>query len=434
MTPTQIGLVGLMALFVLLAARMPVAIAMMIVGFVGTATLNGLPAAMSTLSGQAFGVATFYELSVIPFFVLMGNLAGVSGMSRDLYNAAYSWVGHWRGGLASSTIVGCAGFAAMSGSSIASAVTMGRVSLPEMRRFKYDDRLATGSIAAGGTLGILIPPSTGFVIYAFLTEESIGRLFIAGILPGILLAGLFVVTIFLITRARPEFGPPGPVTDLPHKLGALWRAGPIVVIVLATIGGIYGGWFTPVEAAGVGAFLAFAVALARRSLNWSQLVDVLLQTMRITATSFLILIGAHVFGPFIALTHIPGDLAGLLMGLDMGALGLLIIILAAYIVMGTFLEGIAMLVLTVPIVLPIIVGLGYDPIWFGVIMVIVLEMGLISPPVGVNVFVVKGIAPDVPMRDIFIGILPFWVAMAACLAILVGFPRIALILPNTMFN
>ncbi len=434
MTPTEIGIIGLVALFVLLAVRMPVAIAMMIVGFVGTAVLNGMPAALSTLSGQAFSVATFYELSVIPFFVLMGNLAGVSGMSRDLYAAAYAWVGNWRGGLASSTIVGCAGFAAMSGSSIASAVTMGRVSLPEMRRFNYDDRLATGSIAAGGTLGILIPPSTGFVIYAFLTEESIGRLFIAGILPGILLASLFVFTIFLVTRVRPEYGPAGPATKFQQKLAAMWRAGPIVGIVLVTIGGIYGGWFTPVEAAGVGAFLAFAVALARRALSLRQLADVLLQTMRTTATSFLILIGAHVFSPFIALSHIPGDLAGLLMGLDIGALGLLMIVLAAYIVMGTFLEGIAMLVLTLPIVFPLIVGLGYDPIWFGVIIVIVLEMGLISPPVGVNVFVVKGIAQDVPMRSIFIGIFPFWLAMAVCLAILVAVPQIALVLPNSMFN
>jgi len=434
MGATETGIVGILCLFVLLAIRVPVAIAMIVVGFIGTGLLNSWPAAMSTLSGETFEIARFYELSVIPLFVLMGNLAAVSGMSRDLYAAAYAWVGNWRGGLASSTIVGCAGFAALSGSSIASAVTMGRVSLPEMRRYKYDDKLATGCIAAGGTLGILIPPSTGFVIYAILTEESIGRLFMAGILPGLLLTSLFMLTIYLLTRLEPAAGPAGPATDLTEKLTSLRRAGAIVAIVLVTIGGIYGGVFTPVEAAGVGAFLALVVALIRRSLSWSGLERVLLQTVRTTAMSFMILIGAHIFSPFLALTHIPGDLAALLIGLDIGPFGILAIVLVAYVIMGTFLEGFAMLVLTLPIVFPLIVQLGFDPIWFGVVMVIVLEMGLISPPVGVNVFVVKGIAADVPMGRIFAGILPFWLAMGVCLAVLVAFPQIALFLPNSMFN
>jgi len=434
MGPTETGIIGILCLFILLAIRVPVAIAMIVVGFVGTGLLNNWSAAMSTLSGETFEIARFYELSVIPLFVLMGNLAAVSGMSRDLYDAAYAWVGNWRGGLASSTIVGCAGFAALSGSSIASAVTMGRVSLPEMRRYKYDDKLATGCIAAGGTLGILIPPSTGFVIYAILTEESIGRLFMAGVLPGILLTSLFMLTIYLLTRLEPAVGPAGPATDLHEKLSSLRRAGAIVAIVLVTIGGIYGGVFTPVEAAGVGAFLALIVALMRRSLSWAGLERVLLQTVRTTAMSFMILIGAHIFSPFLALTHIPGDLAELLIGLDIGPFGILAIILVAYVIMGTFLEGFAMLVLTLPIVFPLIVQLGFDPIWFGVVMVIVLEMGLISPPVGVNVFVVKGIAADVPMGRIFAGILPFWLAMGVCLAVLILFPQIALFLPNSMFN
>lgn len=434
MSETEIGIIGLVTLFALLAIRMPVATSMIIVGFIGTWVLNGAPAALTTLSGETFAIATFFNLSVIPLFVLMGNLAGVSGMSRDLYDAAYSWVGHWRGGLASSTIVGCAGFAALSGSSLASAVTMGRVSLPEMRRFNYDDRLATGCIAAGGTLGILIPPSTGFVIYAILTEESIGRLFMAGVLPGLMLTALFVLTIYVMTRLRPSLGPAGPVFSLRERLLALRRATPIVGIIVVTIGGIYGGVFTPVEAAGIGAFLALAVALVRRSLDLRQFKQVLLQTMRTTATSFLILIGAHIFIPFMALSGIPRDLAGFLVGLNMSDLGILVVILVAYIVLGTFLEGFAILVLTLPIVFPLIVELGFSPIWFGVVMVIVLEMGLISPPVGVNVFVVKGIADDVPMRHIFIGILPFWLAMIVALAILVAVPDIALILPNTMFN
>jgi len=434
MSNTEIGLIGLVALFVLLGLRMPVAMAMMVVGVFGTAALNGWPAALSTFSGEAFAVSTFFQLSVIPLFVLMGNLAGVSGMSRDLYDSAYAWVGHWRGGLASSTIVGCAGFAALSGSSIASAVTMGRVALPEMRRYRYDDSLATGSIAAGGTLGILIPPSAGFVIYAILTEESIGRLFIAGVFPGLLLAGLFVVAISLMTARNPELGPAGPRMPLAVRLRALRRASAIVGIVVLTIGGIYGGVFTPVEAAGVGAFLALVVALTRRSLDAEKIKTVLLQTMRTTATSFMILIGAHIFIPFMALSEIPRDLANALIGLDLGNTGLLALILVSYIALGTFLEGLALLVLTLPIVFPLIVAAGFDPIWFGVLMVIVLEMGLISPPVGVNVFVVRGIAPDVPMGRIFRGIVPFWLAMGVALVILVAWPDIALFLPNSMLD
>ncbi len=431
---TTIGLIGLGGLFVLLGLRMPVATTMMIVGFFGTAAMSGWSAAYSILGSETLAITTTFSLSVIPLFVLMGNLAGVSGMSRDLYDAAYAWVGGRRGGLASATVVGCAGFAALSGSSLASAVTMGRVALPEMRRYGYNDALATGAIAAGGTLGILIPPSTGFVIYAILAEESIGRLFMAGVLPGLMLTGLFVVAINIITWFRPDFGPAGTALPLREKLASLKRAGAIVGIIGLTIGGIYGGVFTPVEAAGVGAFLAFLVALFRRTLSWTVMRQVLLATMRTTATSFLILVGATIFTPFIALSQIPKNLASLLIGLEMSDTGLMIIILAAYIVLGTFLEGLAILVLTLPIVLPIIEQLGFSPIWFGVIMVIVLEMGLISPPVGVNVFVVKSIAEDVPMSTIFRGIFPFWLAMGVALALLLAFPQIALFLPDTMFN
>ncbi|MEE8272518.1 MAG: TRAP transporter large permease [Alphaproteobacteria bacterium] len=434
MSAGTIGIIGLGGLFALLAVRMPVAIVLILVGLFGIAALNGWPAAYATLASETFVIASFYELSVIPLFVLMGNFATASGMSRDLYAAAYAWIGHWRGGLASATIVGCSGFAALSGSSVASAVTMGRVALPEMQRYRYDPRLATGAVAAGGTLGILIPPSTGFVIYAVLTEQSIGRLFLAGVLPGILLTGLFVATIYLLTRIRPALGPAGPVTALRARLTALVKAGPMVGIVLLTIGGIYGGVFTAVEAAGVGAFVAMLVAVARRALSWPVLSTVLLQSTQTTAMSFLILIGAHIFSPFLALSHIPTTLGEALLGLEVGRYGALLIILAAYIVLGTFLEGFAILVLTMPIVFPLVVGLGFDPIWFGVVLVIVLEMGLISPPVGVNVFVVKGIAEGVPMKDIFAGIVPFWLAMIVCLALLVAFPEIALVLPNTMFD
>ena len=434
MSNSLIGVIGILALFGLLSVRMPVGIVMMLVGFVGIAVTNGWPAALATLGSEPFVIASNFELMIIPMFVLMGNLASMSGMSRDLYGAAYAWFGHWRGGLASATIAACAGFAALSGSSVASAVTMGRVALPEMRRYEYHPRLATGAIAAGGTLGILIPPSTGFVIYAILTEESIGRLFLAGVLPGLLLTALFMVAIAIQTRFKPALGPPGPVLPLADRFRATARATAMIGIVAITIGGIYSGFFTAGEAAGVGAFLAFLLALARRSVTPSSLNFTLLETVRTSAFAFLILIGAHIFNPFLALTQIPSDLAELLIGTELPRFGILAIMLAVFIVLGTFLEGFAILVLTLPIVHPLIVELGYDPIWFGVLMVIVLEMGLISPPVGVNVFVVKGIAEDVPMRDIFIGILPFWGAMLVCMAVLVIFPEIALFLPNRMIE
>lgn len=434
MSPTAAGLLGLAGLFLLLALRMPVGIAMMLVGLLGFGALNGWGPALAMLGGEPFVIATNYELIVIPLFVLMGNFATVSGMSRDLYAAAYVWFGHWRGGLASATIAACAGFAALSGSSVAAAVTMGKVALPEMRAYRYDPRLATGAIAAGGTLGILIPPSTGFVIYAILTEESIGRLFLAGVFPGLLLTALFILSIFVQTRFRPRLGPPGPASPVRDRIRAVRQASAMIGIVALTIGGIYAGLFTPTEAAGVGAFLSLLLALVRGRLSWGSLSSLSLESVRTTALVFLILVGAHIFNPFLALTHIPTDLAELLVGMELPRLAVLAILLAAYIVLGMFLEGFAMLVLTLPIVHPIILTLGYDPIWFGVVMVIVLEMGLISPPVGVNVFVVKGIAQDVPMTQIFAGILPFWIAMAACLAILVAFPDIALFLPDTMIR
>jgi tripartite ATP-independent transporter DctM subunit len=431
---TAIGFIGLFALFAMLILRVPVAMAMLVVGFFGTTAISGYAAALSALGTESFEMSVTLTLTVIPLFVLMGNLAGISGMSRDLFNAAYCWVGHWRGGLASATIAGCAGFAALSGSSIASAITMGRVALPEMKRFKYDDGLATGAVAAGGTLGILIPPSTGLIIYAILTEQSIGRLFMAGIIPGILLTCLFLLAIAIVTRIKPEIGPAGPVSNFKDKIKSLRKAFTMVAIVLATIGGIYSGVFTPVEAAGVGAVLAFCVTLYRKSLDREKMSFVVLQTLQTTATVFMILIGAHVFIPFMALTHIPADMVSFLVNLDVGKTGIIILILVTYIFLGTFLEGLAMLVLTLPVAFEVITQLGMSPIWFGIVVVIVLEMGLISPPVGLNVFVVKSVAQDVSMGTIFRGIWTFWIAMGLCLIILVAFPQIATFLPDRMFD
>ena len=434
MSPLAIGTAGLAAFFLLMALRMPIAMCMLIVGFAGIALISGPAAALATLSGETFELAGYIDLAVIPLFVFMGNMAATSGMSRDLYDAAYAWVGHRRGGLAATTIVGCAGFAALSGSSFASAVTMGRVALPEMKRHHYDDSLATGCVAAGGTLGYLIPPSSGFVIYAVLTEQSIARLFIAGIIPGLLLTGLFLVTIALWTRLCPMAGPAGTASDGRRRWASLRRTWVFATVVLVTIGGIYGGIMTPEEAAGVGAFLTLLVALLRRSLDRARLEAAILHTLRTTSLTFMILIGAHVFIPFMALSTIPGKLAALVTGLPLGPGGILFVVLAVYVVLGTFLEGIAMLVLTLPVVFPVMLQLGYDPIWFGVMVVIVLEMGLISPPVGVNVFVVKGVAEEVPLGTIFRGIWPFWFAMLLCLAILALFPQLALLLPQAMLG
>ncbi|MFN3954045.1 MAG: TRAP transporter large permease [Pararhodobacter sp.] len=434
MSAALIGVLGFGGLFALMALGVPVGIAMLISGLLGTVALTGWTAAAYTLSGQTFSVASYYELSVLPLFILMGNLAAASGLSRDLYDAAYRWIGHVRGGLAGATVLGCAGFAALSGSSIASAVTMGRVSYPNMRRYGYGGRLATGAIAAGGTLGILIPPSTGFVLYAILTEQSIGRLFIAGVLPGLMLMALFLVAIFIVTRLRPQEGPPGPRFERAERWRATRRATGIFTIIGLTIGGIYTGIFTPVEAAGVGAFFASVMLVIRGQVKWAVLRDVVRDTLRTTGMAFLILIGASVFSPFIALSGLPGIVAGAFTETGLGVYGTLIVILVLYALLGMVIEGLSLLVITLPIVFPVILALGFDPIWFGVIMVIVLEMGLISPPVGVNCFVVSTIARDVKLETIFAGIMPFWGAMVVAVVLLVLFPEIALLLPNAMFG
>ena len=434
MTPTLAGITGFAALFLLLALRMPIGLAMMLVGAVGIAVLNSTTAALNIMGSFAFSYSAVFTLSVIPLFVLMGAFANVSGMGADMYRAAHAWVGHKRGGLAAATILACAGFAALSGSSIASAATMGKVALPEMERYRYSPKLATGSIAAGGTLGILIPPSTVLIVYALLTEQSVGRLFLAGVLPGLLLTALFVATVFIVSTMNPEAGPPGERVPMGERFKVLMNSGALIFVVIIVLGGIYAGIFTVTEAAAVGAFLTFMHALWSGKLNLPKFLEAILDTIKTTAMVFFILIGAHFFAPFLALTRIPVNLADAIGELAIPALAILAVIILVYIALGTFMEGFAMMVLTVPIVLPIITTLGYDPIWFGIIMVLVLEMGLISPPVGMNVFVVKGVAPNVPLGQIYAGILPFWVAMGICVILLVAFPNIALFLPDTMLG
>lgn len=434
MSAASIGVTGIVILFVLLALRIPVAFAMFVVGFFGIVALDSANSAMSLLASESFTLASSPELVVIPVFILMGNVASVTGMSRQLYDAAYAIIGEIRGGLASATVIGCGGFAALSGSSVASALTMGRVALGEMDRFSYDPRLSTGVVAAGGTLGILIPPSTGFVIYAILTEQSIGRLFLAGVLPGLLLLGLFVLMVTLICAFRPDLGPAGPSTSIAQKVRAVGGALPIIGIILLTIGGIYGGFFSPVEAAAVGAGIVILIGFVTGTLSLRQFWAASRDAIVTSATVMLILIAAHLINPFLALSQIPATVGTAINALGLGVTGTLVLILVIYLVLGCFLEGFAMLVLTLPIFFPIVTGLGIDPIWFGVLVVLTLEMGLISPPVGINVFIVKSVAPKVALADIFRGVLPFWFMMVVCVAILIAFPQIALFLPNTMFN
>ena len=430
----QAGLFGMVAMLLMLLMRLPVAFTMFLVGFFGIAFLNGWNSAWSLLASETFTLASSPELIVIPLFIFMGNIASKSGMSSKLFDAAYAIVGSMRGGLASATILGCGGFAALSGSSVASALTMGKVALTEMDRFDYHKRLSSGVVAAGGTLGILIPPSTGFVIYAILTEQSIGRLFLAGILPGVLLTLLFILIITIICTIDPKYGPSGPQTSLSEKMLALRNAAPIFLVVLVTIGGMYAGIFSPVEASAVGAVIVLILALINGSISINNVFEASRDAVVTTATVMLILIAAHLINPFIALSNLPDLAEEILLSFNFGTYGTLILILFIYLILGCFLEGFAMLVLTLPIFFPIIQTLEIDPIWFGVLVVITLEMGLISPPVGINVFIVKSVARDTELADIFRGVLPFWCMMLLCIGILITFPQISLLLPNTMFD
>ncbi len=431
---TTIAALGFGVLLLLLYVRVPVGIAMMVVG-AGGIWLIRPPAALPTLAREIFSEATSYPLTIIPLFVLMGNLAGVAGLSRDLYTAAHNYLGHFKGGLASAAVVGCAGFAALSGSSLASAMTMGRVSLPEMKRFGYDDGLATGAIAAGGTLGILIPPSAGFVVYAILTEESIGRLFMAGVLPGLMLTLFFIIAIWIVVKLDPSKAPTVSATITgADKLRSLGRALTMIGIIGITVGGIYAGVFSAVEAAGIGALLTLLVTIKRGTLTWDNTKHVFESTLRATGAVYLILFGAFVFKTFVGFTSITYVLSAWVENQGLSGMQVMVAFLIMFIILGMFLDGFAMLVLTIPVVQPILEPLGVDLILFGVLTVIALEMGLISPPVGVNVFIVKGIAREVPMAVIYRGIWPFWFAMLAALIVILLVPDIALLLPNTMFN
>ena len=430
MNPTTVGLIGIALLLVLFLLRMPVAFAMALVGFGGFALLTSPAAALHLLSRDVYDTFSSYPLSVIPLFILMGTFAFASGISQRLYKTTYTWIGQYRGGLTMATVFACAGFGAICGSSTATAATMGKIALPEMKKYDYDDTLSTGTVAAAGTLGILIPPSTVLIVYGILTEESIGKLFVAGILPGILMTILFALTVAVLCWRNPAIGPPGTPTSWGEKLKALTGIIEALLLFLLAIGGLFLGWFSPTQAGAIGAGGALLIGLVRRKLTWGTFVDAGKAAIRTSCMVIFIISGAVVFGHFMSVSRIPFILAEWLGGLPIHPMAIIGVIIFIYFLGGFFMDSMGLVVVTIPIFFPIVMKLGFDPIWFVVIIVLGIEMGVITPPVGVNVFVIKGISPDIPLEQIFRGILPFLAALVIMTIILLIFPQIATFLPS----
>jgi C4-dicarboxylate transporter DctM subunit len=428
------ALVGLGLMMVLALLRIPIAFSMGIIGFLGVAYLRdwNFAPAMAMVETKVYETGRNYTLSVIPLFILMGNLTTRAGMSQELFRAAYAFVGHLRGGLAMATVVACAGFGAICGSSIATAATMAKVAYPSMRELGYSDRLSTGAIAAGGTLGILIPPSTLMVIYGVMTETNIGKMFAAGILPGILATFLLCLAVQWTVWRAPGSGPRGERSTWRERFKAVEGIWAVALLFIIVMGGIYGGIFTATEGAGIGAFGALCIALARRALTWRTLLDALIESGRTTAMLFVILTGALMFAEFVNYTTMPDDLKRIVTTLNLSPIMVVAAICAIYVILGTAMEELSMILLTVPVFFPLIVHLGFDPIWFGVLVVVVVEIGLISPPVGMNLFVLNALLPQVPTQTVFRGVLPFVVADVIRLVILIAFPVISLWLPSMM--
>jgi C4-dicarboxylate transporter DctM subunit len=431
MSPSTIGIIGIILLIILLFSRMPVGFVMAFLGFIGFSYVRSIDAGLSLLARDVFETFSSYNLTVLPLFIFMGQLAFHSGISRRLYDSVYVFMGHYRGGLAIATIGACAGFSAISGSTNATAATMAMITLPEMKRYKYDPSLATGTVAAGGSLGILIPPSVIFIIYGIMTGQSIGKLFAAGIFPGLLLALLFILTVYIRVHLNPKLAPRGAKTTLRERAKSFIGVVEALLIFSLVMGGLFFGIFTPTEAAAVGAFLTLLLAILRRQLSWGKFIQSLMDTTKISCMVMIIVTGAVVFGHFMAITRIPFNLANWVSGLPLPNSAIMGVIVLVYLFGGCFMDALAMIMLTIPIFYPVATEvLGFHPIWFGVIIVLVTEMGVITPPVGVNVYVVHGIAKDVPLEAIFKGVAPFILALLVCVALLLAFPQIALFLPG----
>jgi tripartite ATP-independent transporter DctM subunit len=432
MSPINAGIVGIIILVIMLFSRMPVGFVMAILGFVGFSLLVDFRAGLSLIARDVFEIFGSYSLTVIPLFILMGQIAFHSGISRRLYDAAFKIMGRMPGGLAIATVVACAGFSAVSGSTNATAATMATVALPEMQRYRYNMRLATGTVAAGGSLGILIPPSVIFIVYGILTEQSIGKLFAAGIIPGIILASLFSLTILIRASRNPSWAPMGPSVSFWEKVRSMAGVIETLILFALVMGGMFFGIFTPTEAAAVGAFCTMMMAFMRRRLTLRALVQSLAEATRISCMVMVIVTGATIFGHFLAITTVPMALASWVSNLPLPPYAIMGVIVLVYLLGGCFMDALGMIMLTIPIFYPVAIAMGFDPIWFGVVIVLVTEMGVITPPVGVNVYVVKGIAPSVPLETIFRGALPFLLSLLALVGLLLAFPKLALFLPSIM--
>jgi tripartite ATP-independent transporter DctM subunit len=433
MSTDAVAVTGFVSLFALMMLRVPVGIAMGLVGVLGFGYLIGdITPALKILATSPIRTATDAQFAVIPLFLLMGAFASASGMSRELFRAANTFLGHLRGGLGVATIAACGGFAAICGSSVATAATFSKVAYPEMRSHGYPQSFATGVIAAGGSLGIMIPPSTVFAVYGLITEQDIGRLFIAGVVPGILAVGMYIVTINIIAFFKPGFLPKTPRYSFAERMASVRDIWAVVLLFIFIIGGLYAGMFTATEAAGMGAGGAFIIAVLRRKLSREDFWRCLIESLRTTAAVFTILIGALIFGYFLTITQTPQKITHFLTGLGIGSYGVLVLIMLMYLVLGCIMDAMAMIILTVPIVFPVIKDLGFDPIWFGVIIVMTVELGLIHPPVGMNVFVIKSVIKDVKLSTVFYGVMPFVLTDILRLAILILFPILATWLPSHM--
>lgn len=426
------ALIGFAAVFALALLRVPLAFAMGLVGFVGLGVLRGWPATMANAAQVVYDTGFAYTLSVVPLFILMGNFVARAGLAHELFRAAFAFVGHVRGGLAHATVIACAGFGAICGSSIATAATMSKVAYPSMKRLGYADYLSTGVIAAGGTLGIMIPPSTIMVIYGIVTETHIGKLFAAGVVPGLLCAVLLMAGIAWITWRDPAAGPAGERVSWAGRLRALRDIWGVALLVVVVLGGIYGGIFTATEGAGIGASGAFFFALARRALTLKVLYEILVESARTTAMLFTILIAAMLFSSFVNFTTMPGDLKSWILEMQLSPVMVVGAMMVVYILLGTVMEELSMVLLTIPVFFPIVVGLGFDPVWFGVLIVLVVQIGLISPPVGMNLFVLNALLKDVPLAQVFRGVWLFVAALVAALFIVLELPALALWLPGFM--
>ena len=437
MNPTLIGIIGICVMVVVFLSRMPVAYVMAMIGYIGFSVMISGKGGLSLLSRNIYEVFSSYGLTTIPLFIFMGQLAFNSGISRRLYDTAYKYLGSTRGGLAMATVSACTAFGAVCGSSPATAATMATVGLPEMKRYRYADELATGAVASGGGLGMIMPPSVVLIVYGVLTEQSIGALFVAGIIPALLVTFLFILSVYVWCRYAPEQGPRGEGFSWRERFKSLFGMGETLAVFVLVMGGLFIGLFTPTEAAAVGAFGVLFISVLRRQLSWDGFVNSLYETLRTSCMVMLLIAGATVFGKFLAVTRIPFNIASWVGGFDLPPYMIMTMIVLIYFFGGCFMDALAFVTLTIPIFFPVVTSLGYDPIWFGIIIVMVTEMGVITPPVGINVYVVFGVARsvigEVPLESIFKGILPFLIAVIVGVIIMIAMPQLILFLPNLMY-